>query len=157
VTRSSTVRRVLEFGQAAIRDTAGFYQLAGDVVDPDASIGRRVAASADARAAGLNAYRIIADCTATTGTPQQRAAFVRYEHMLDRQIIQNPIGALCADNVRALGLVPSAELACMHSCARATPFQLYAEHDAAAVSPVRLTTPLCPCSWQRCVASESLP
>jgi anti-anti-sigma regulatory factor len=57
----------------------------------------------------------------------------RYEHLLDRQIIQEPIAALCAYNMRAIGLVAVAELACMHPCAspRATPFQLYADHDAA--------------------------
>ncbi len=133
VTRSSAVRRALESGRAAIRDTAGFYQLAGEEVDAEASIARRVAASADARAAGLNGYRIIVDCTAAARTPQQRDAFARYEHLLDRQVIQKPIAALCAYNVRALGLVAAAELACMHPCAtpRATPFQLYAEHDAA--------------------------
>ncbi len=133
LTRSRTVRRALESGQAAIRDTAGIYQLTGEVVDPDVSIARRVAASADARAAGLNGYRIIADCTAATRTPKQRDAFARYEHLLDRQIIQKPIAALCAYNVRTLGLVAAAELACLHPCAspRATPFQLYAEHDAA--------------------------
>ena len=133
VAKSNTVRRALESGQAAIRDTAGFYQLAGDVVDAEASVARRVAASADARAARLNGYRIIVDCTATARTPPQRDAFARYEHLLDRQIIQKPIAALCAYNVRALGLVAAAELACIHPCAspRATPFQLYAEHDAA--------------------------
>jgi hypothetical protein len=133
VTRSSTVRRALESGQAGIRDTAGFYQLAGEVVDAEASVARRVAASADARAAGLNGYRVVVDCTAAARTRQQRDAFARYEHLLDRQIIQKPIAALCAYNVRALGLVAAAELACMHPCAspRATPFQLYAEHDAA--------------------------
>jgi anti-anti-sigma regulatory factor len=84
-------------------------------------------------AAGHNGYRLIADCTTTTRTPQQRDAFARYEHLLDRQIIHKPIAALCAYNLRALGLVAAAEMACLHPCAspRATPFQLYAEHDAA--------------------------
>ena len=133
VTRSSTVRRALESGQAGIRDTAGFYQLAGEVVDAEASVARRIAASADARAAGLNGYRVVVDCTDAARTRQQRDAFARYEHLLDRQIIQEPIAAMCAYNVRALGLVAAAELACMHPCAnpRAAPFQLYAEHDAA--------------------------
>jgi hypothetical protein len=132
VTRSSTVRRALESGQAGIRDTPGFYQLAGEVVDAEASVARRVAASADARAAGLNGYRIVVDGTAAARTRQQRDACARYEHLLDRQIIQEPIAALCAYNVHVLGLVAAAELACMHPCAspRATPFQLYAEHDA---------------------------
>jgi hypothetical protein len=133
VTRSSTVRRALESGQAGIRDTAGFYQLAGDVVDAEASVARQVAASADACAAGLNGYRFVVDCTAAARTRQQRDAFARYDHLLDRQIIQEPIAALCAYNMRAIGLLAVAELACMHPCAspRATPFQLYAEHDAA--------------------------
>jgi MEDS: MEthanogen/methylotroph, DcmR Sensory domain len=132
MTRSSTVRRALESGHAGIRDTAGFYQLAGEAVDPEASVARRVAALADARAAGLNGYRMVVDCTAAARTRQQRDAFARYEHLLDRQIIQEPIAALCAYNVRALGLVPAAEMACMHPSAspRATPFHLYAEHDA---------------------------
>jgi hypothetical protein len=89
--------------------------------------------SADARAAGFNGYRFVVDCTAAARTRQQRDACARYEYLLDRQIIQEPIAALCAYSVRALGLVAGAELACMHPCAspRATPFQMYAEHDAA--------------------------
>jgi hypothetical protein len=76
---------------------------------------------------------MVVDCTAAARTRQQRDAFARYEHLLDRQIIQEPIAAMCAYNVRALGLVPTAEMACMHPGAspRATPFHLYAEHDAA--------------------------
>ena len=133
VNRSNTVRRALESGQAGLRDTAGFYQLAGEVVDAEASVARRVAASADALAAGHNGSRIIVDCTATAQTPQKRDALARYEHLLDKQIIQQPIAALCAYDARALNLRAVAELACMHPYAspRTTPFQLYAEHDAA--------------------------
>jgi hypothetical protein len=133
VTRSSTVRRALESGQAVLRDTDGFYQLAGEVVDADASVARRVATSADALAAGHSGTRVIVDCTATARTPQQADAFARYEHLLDKQIIQEPIAALCAYDARALSLRAVAEFACMHPYAspHTTPFQLYAEHDAA--------------------------
>jgi hypothetical protein len=132
-TSSSKVRRALESGQAGIRDTAGFYQPAGEGVNAEASVARRVAASADALAAGHSGTRIIVDCTATARTSQQRDAFARYEHLLDKQIIQQPIAALCAYDARALSLRAVAELACMHPyvSARTTPFQLFAEHDAA--------------------------
>jgi hypothetical protein len=127
------VPRALESGQAGIRDTAGFYQLAGEGVDAEASVARRVAASADALAAGHSGTRIIVDCTATARTSQQRDALARYEHLLDKQIIQQPIAALCAYDARALSLRAVAELACMHPyvSARTTPFQAFAEHDAA--------------------------
>jgi hypothetical protein len=133
VIRSSMVRQALKSGQAVLRDTPGFYQLVGEVVDAEASVARRVAASADALAAGHNGSRIIVDCTATAQTPQQADAFARYEHLLDKEVIQQPIAALCAYDARALSLRAVAELACIHPYAspRTTPFQLYAEHDAA--------------------------
>ena len=133
VTSSSAVRRALESGQAGIRDTAGYYQLAGEVVDAEASVARRVDASANARAKGLKGTRIIVDCTASARTSQQRDAVARYEHLLDQQIIRQPMAALCAYNARALGLRAVAELACLHPYAspHTTPFLLYAEHDAA--------------------------
>jgi MEDS: MEthanogen/methylotroph, DcmR Sensory domain len=133
LTSSRTVRRALESGQAGLRDTAGYYQLAGEVVDAELSVARRVAASADARAKGLKGTRIIVDCTASARTSQQRDAFARYEHLLDQQVIRQPMAALCAYNARALGRRAVAELACFQPYAspHATPFLLYAEHDAA--------------------------
>lgn len=133
LTSSRTVRRALESGQAGISDTAGYYQLAGEVVDAEASIARRVDASANARAKGLKGTRIIGDCTAAARTTQQRDALARYEHLLDQQIIRQPMAALCAYNARALSLLAVAELACLHPYAspHTTPFLLYAEHDAA--------------------------
>lgn len=133
LTSSSTVHQALESGRAGMRGIADYYQLAGEVVDAEASVARRVAASPSARAAGLNGTRIIVDCTATARTPQQRDAFARYEHLLDQQIIQQPMAALCAYDARALNLRAVAELACLHPYAspRTTPFQLYAERDAA--------------------------
>jgi hypothetical protein len=68
LTSSSTVHQALESGRAGMRGIADYYQLAGEVVDAEASVARRVAASPSARAAGLNGTRIIVDCTATART-----------------------------------------------------------------------------------------
>jgi MEDS: MEthanogen/methylotroph, DcmR Sensory domain len=133
VARSRTVRQALKSGQAAIRDVANFYEHAGEVMDAQASVARRIATAQRALAAGLSGSRIIAECTPLSGNPQQRDAFAQYEHLLDRQILQQPIASFCAYNARALKRGALAELACMHpfASARATPFLFYAEHNAA--------------------------
>jgi hypothetical protein len=66
---------------------------------------------------------------------------------------------MCAYNVRALGLVPTAEMACMHPGAspRATPFHLYAEHDAAFGIAGTLSDGSVPLFLRRCVVLESRP
>ena len=97
-----------------------------------ASVERRVAAAESAGAAGLNGSRLIVDCTPVAETTQQRDALARYEHLLDCEILERPIVALCAYNARALKLGAVAELACMHpyTSPRAAPFLLYAEQNA---------------------------
>lgn len=73
------------------------------------------------------------DATAVVRTPEQRAAFARFEYLIDRQMSIRPVTALCAYDVRELGSAAVAEMACLHPLASAgsTSFRLYADQSVA--------------------------
>ncbi|MFN2479846.1 MAG: MEDS domain-containing protein [Pseudonocardiaceae bacterium] len=125
------IRDVLDDGDVAVSLVADFYPFYGHshVVDPVAAVAARVAATEEALSAGYTGFRVVADATAVVRTPEQRDAFARYEHLLDRQMTVRPLSALCAYDSSELGGAAVAELACLHPLANAGcgPFQLYAE------------------------------
>lgn len=111
----------------------GVYPL--DVpVDPAAQVRAYSAATQEALAAGFAGLRVVAEATPLVGTPEQRSAFARYEHLVDRYMTANPFSAMCAYDRTRLETDAIAEIACMHpaSSAGATPFRLHAVSGGAA-------------------------
>jgi anti-anti-sigma regulatory factor len=126
---------VLESGGIGVSSVGDFYEFpdpSGDVVDPLRTVATRVVATEKALAEGFTGLRAILDRTAVARTARQRAAFARFEYLIDQQMSALPVTALCAYDLCELGRAAVAEMACLHplASAGATPFHLYAEQDA---------------------------
>jgi hypothetical protein len=107
---------VLDDGGVGFSSVRDFYRFSGHsgVVDPAASVAASVSDAEMALAAGYTGLRAVVDATAVVRTPQQREAFARYEHLLDRRMSAEPISAMCAYDVGQLGRQAVAEMACLH-------------------------------------------
>ena len=84
------------------------------VTDPGAQAAAYVALTGDAVAAGYTGLRVAADATLLVTDADAREAFVRYEHLIDRAMVEVPFTAMCGyDRSR---LTPEAvnELASVH-------------------------------------------
>lgn len=107
-----------------------FYALApgAEVIDPHAALDARVAAVEDAITNGYTGVRGVADATAMARTPQQRAAFARFEFLLDQYMAEQPVSGLCAYDLHRLGHAAD-ELICLHPYTdrRSPQFWLYAQ------------------------------
>lgn len=128
------IGHLLDEGGIGVCPVGDFYEFAdpsGGVVDPLRALAGRVAATEKALAAGYTGFRAVVDCTAVARTAPQRAAFARFEYLIDQQMSALPVTALCAYDLRELGRAAVAEMACLHplASAGATPFHLYAEQD----------------------------
>ncbi|MGX7827971.1 MEDS domain-containing protein [Actinokineospora sp. 24-640] len=124
---------VADRGGVGVSTVEEFYETArGEPVAPEAVVASRVAAAGRAVAAGYPGVRAVVDCTAMVRTPPQRAAFARYEYLMDQRMSVLPVSALCAYDATELGAAAVAELACLHPLASAgsTLFRLYAEPGA---------------------------
>jgi anti-anti-sigma regulatory factor len=106
----------------------------GVPVEPAAQVRAYVAATAEALAAGYTGLRVVAEATPLVATPEQRSAFARFEHLVDRYMTANPFSALCAYDRTRLEADAVAEVACMHpaSSPGASPFRLHAAPAVAA-------------------------
>lgn len=104
----------LEAGRAGVLpiDDAHVYDNSG-VVDPKASVERRVAAIDEATGRGFSGVRGIFDATALVPTPEHREAFTELEHLLDQKMAVLPVSALCAYDLDQLGSHAD-ELVCLH-------------------------------------------
>ena len=104
----------------------------GYVADPSVQVEEYAAATEAALAAGFTGLRVAADATDLVRTPEQRDAFIRYEHLVDRRMRSMPFSAMCAYDVGELGPDAVSELACMHPVSRtgAVPFRLHASSEA---------------------------
>lgn len=113
-------------GAAAVVDL-GHYG-AGGPVDPSTQARAYAEATEQALADGYTGLRVAADVTSLVGTVEGRAAFARYEHLIDAYVTRQPFSAMCGYDRRALGDAAVAELACMHALARrsSTPLRLFA-------------------------------
>lgn len=102
----------------------------GEVIDGPAQVARYLHGTDAALAAGHTGYRVAADATQLVRTEEQRAAFVRYEQLVDRAMARRPFSALCAYDRALLGEDAVAELASAHPLARpgCSPLGLF--HDA---------------------------
>ncbi|MBF9133360.1 MEDS domain-containing protein [Plantactinospora sp. S1510] len=112
------MRKVTSLATALDRGTARAVPLAstygGDTVDPAAQVAVYEAATERALATGHSGLRVVADATSLVRTPARRAAFARYEHLIDRYMRVRPLSAMCGYDRRELGDEAVAELACMH-------------------------------------------
>lgn len=105
--------------EAASRDggarvvSLGSAYPAGTAVDPESQVRVCAEATEAAVAAGYRGLRVAADRTALVATPEQLAAFVRYEHKVDRYMALRPFTAMCAYH-HSVGEHASAVLATVH-------------------------------------------
>jgi hypothetical protein len=128
---SAGLRELLDSGQLAVRSLSEQYGL-DDVIVPDAPVAAYATATQAALADGYTGLRVVAEATALVRTPAQREAFARYEHLVDRYMVDHPFDAMCAYDSRRLGPAAVAELACLHPTTDtgATPFRWCASPHA---------------------------
>ena len=113
LTGVSVLGAALRDGSAEVVSLDDVYPV-GSVVDPAAQVLVYAAATEKALADGFTGLRVAADCTALVGSPEQRAAFATYEHLIDRYIAAHPFSAMCAYDSRRLTGGAIAQVACMH-------------------------------------------
>jgi hypothetical protein len=102
----------------------------GDAFDPGAQVARYRALAEDAVARGYGGLTVAADATPLVRTVEDRRAFARYEHLVDRYRHESGIfTAMCAYDALALGPDALAELAAVHpeGTDGSTPFRLFAD------------------------------
>ncbi|WP_433618641.1 MEDS domain-containing protein [Dactylosporangium sp. CA-139114] len=100
----------------------------GGPIDPAEQVRFLADATERALADGYTGLRVAGDATRMVATPEGRAAFGRFEFMIDSYMARHQLSGLCGFNRAALGDAAVAELAGMHPLAQpaATPFRLYA-------------------------------
>lgn len=108
------MRETSESAEVATRQLEDFYAVrpGTKVVDPEASLAKRVAATEEALAAGYTGSRAVVDVTTLVRTSEQREAFARYEWGLTKSSGAYPAGALCAYDASQLRDA-AAELICL--------------------------------------------
>lgn len=123
--------RFVSEGQLVVRSLSDLYGRDA-VVDPAVPVAAYTAATEAALAAGFTGLRVVAEATPLVRTPAQREAFTRYEHLIDRYMCRHPFSAMCAYDVRALGVEAATEIACLHpsTSAGATSFRWSADCGA---------------------------
>ncbi|MEU7871887.1 MEDS domain-containing protein [Dactylosporangium sp. NPDC049140] len=123
------VERFLADGRAAGQQV--MFVADGDptaAADPAAQVRTYARATERALADGYTGLRVAADATPLVRTAQERAAFARYEFLMDVFMARRPMSGLCGFNRSELGDEAVAELAGMHPVARrgSTPLRLFA-------------------------------
>lgn len=112
------VEAALASGQLRVCPVEEFYVMAAPgVVDPVASVPRRVRAVQRATAAGHSAFRAVVDATPLAGTPRGGAALARLEHLLDAQMTRLPLATLCAYDLHRVDEATVTHLAALHPLA----------------------------------------
>ncbi|MFC6091244.1 MEDS domain-containing protein [Saccharothrix lopnurensis] len=124
------VDEALRTGAAEVTPLGATYP-AGAVVEPAAQVRVYAEATEAALAAGYTGFRVAADCTPLVRTPEQLAAFARYEHQADHHMADHPFSAMCAYSGAEVDEHAFAQIACMHPSTN-TPhpgFRLHAAGD----------------------------
>ena len=99
----------------------------GAVVDPAGQTRAYAEATEQALRDGFTGLRVAADVTGLVRTPEQLAAFARYEHLVDHVLATRPFTAMCAYDRAALTDDAMIHLASLHPASNAhPPFRLYA-------------------------------
>ncbi|MEP7113920.1 MAG: MEDS domain-containing protein [Ilumatobacteraceae bacterium] len=99
--------QTLKIARASIAD------LYADEADPAAQIDAYRRAVDRALNDGFSGLRVAADVTELVRDPEKRDVFVRYEHLIDRAMLDMPFSALCAYNRSILDSTVD-EVVCMH-------------------------------------------
>ncbi len=99
----------------------------GSVIDAGETLATFAAATEDAVSAGYAGLRVVADATPLVRSPEQLAAFARWEHAADSYMSEHPLSGMCGFDRSQLNRTATIALACLHPAARAgiTPFQVY--------------------------------
>ena len=113
-------------GAAQVRDLGGYGGAAH--IDPDLQVRTYAEATGQALADGFTGLRVAADVTPLVASVAARAAFARYEFLVDGYMARHPMSAMCGYNRGALGEGAVAEMAGMHPLAppSLTPLRLFA-------------------------------
>ncbi|GGS60220.1 MULTISPECIES: MEDS domain-containing protein [Actinokineospora] len=112
-----------------VATVAEFYEFAGDVVDPVASVDKQVRAVETAVDAGYTGVRAVVDATAAALTPEQRAAFARFEYLIDQKMSSLPISTVCGYDLGRMDKTATTELVCLHPFTNpgSSLFRIYAD------------------------------
>jgi hypothetical protein len=131
--RPATAARLRDrYGSRVIR-VARIAEVYGEsgIIDADAQLGMFAAVLADALAAGFSGLRIAADNTPLVTDERRLAAWIRWEHVADRFMADNPATALCAFDGHRVDVNSMRHLATLHplsSAADAQPrFRMYSD------------------------------
>ncbi|WP_447001892.1 MEDS domain-containing protein [Saccharothrix isguenensis] len=100
-------------GAAQVMSLDAAYPV-GTVIGAAAQVRTYTEATEAALAAGFAGLRVVADCSALVRTPDQLAAFARYEHEIDHCMTERPLSAMCAYSVAEVDDQAFAQVACMH-------------------------------------------
>ncbi len=124
------IREALRSGAAQVASLDATYPV-GAVVEPAVQVRSYAEATDAALAAGFAGLRVAADCTSLVRTPEQLDAFSRYEHRIDRYMLDRPFSAMCAYDADEVDDHAFAQLACMHPNTNAPfpGFRLHAGED----------------------------
>jgi anti-anti-sigma regulatory factor len=104
---------LLEGGHLALRSLPAIYG-ENHCVEGVEAVAAYAAATEEALAGGYAGLRVVAEATELVRTPAQRDAFARYEHLIDRYMVDHPFAAMCGYDSRELGPTAAAEIACLH-------------------------------------------
>lgn len=107
------IGEALRTGAAQVASLDATYPV-GAVIEPAAQVRTYADATDAALAAGFAGLRVAADCTSLVRTPEQLDAFSRYEHRIDRFMVDRPFSAMCAYAADEVDDQSFAQVACMH-------------------------------------------
>ncbi|MGM1060703.1 MEDS domain-containing protein [Saccharothrix sp. Mg75] len=107
------IGEALRTGAAQVASLDATYPV-GAVIEPAAQVRTYAKATDAALAAGFAGLRVAADCTSLVRTPEQLDAFSRYEHRIDRYMVDRPFSAMCAYAADEVDDQAFAQVACMH-------------------------------------------
>lgn len=116
----------LSSNQAQITSVADMY-CAGVPVDAQRQVAAFARATEQAITDGWTGLRVAADVTSLVLTPRQRAAWIRYEHLVDSFMVRNPVAGFCGFHRGALDGAALNQVACLHPLVNpgASEFRLY--------------------------------
>jgi anti-anti-sigma regulatory factor len=113
-------------GQAQITSVPALYT-AGETVHPKQQVDTFADAVEQALADGWTGLRVAADVTSLVLSDRQRAAWLRYEHLIDTFLTTHPVSGMCGFDRTALDRFAMAEVTCLHPVVNpdASGFRLY--------------------------------
>jgi len=122
--------RLLASGGLAVESLFDTYEVSA-VSDPGAQAAAYVARTGDAVVAGYTGLRAAADVTLLASDTVSRDAFVRYEHLIDRAMLDMPFTAMCGYDRSRLTPRAANEMASVHPHRRSgsSTFALFNDDD----------------------------